>query len=238
MPPAEGIGLLDHSLQLTHDVIEYYFRLETPPKIDFRAGQFITFKVPAGEGKTTPRSYSIASPPYLEGEFVLCVKLIPGGKASTWFGTLAPGTKVPFRGPVGKFVLDNAAEADHLLFVGTGTGVAPLRAMILDLLRKGEKKRLTLYFGVRHIADVFYLDEFKALKEKHPNFDFVVTLSRPENDSWTGPKGRVTDLVQALPDVKGLEVYICGSNDMIQEVKAVLLGKGINEDRVRYEKFY
>ncbi|PIR12645.1 MAG: hypothetical protein COV50_07880, partial [Flavobacteriales bacterium CG11_big_fil_rev_8_21_14_0_20_35_7] len=114
--------------------------------------------------------------------------------------------------------------------IATGTGIAPFKAIIEDQLEKknNTSQPIHLIFGVRHIKDIFYKEIFENLSEKHENFTFDLTLSRPEDPSWTGHSGRVTKLVEALnTDPQKNEVYICGLTAMIDSITEILKSKSI-----------
>lgn len=212
---------------LTHDVREIELRLASPATIEFQPGQFISFEIPA-EGKPHPltRAYSIASPPSLQDCITLIFNRVDHGPGSTFLFGLKTGDRVQFKGPAGSFRLRDDAPRD-LLFVATGTGIAPLRSMIHTVLDRGTSQRATLLWGLRSQRDRYYQDELRDLSARHPNFQSIVTLSRPE-PGWTGPAGRVTALVTAqVPAVDKLAVYLCGNGGMIKDVTEFLRSKGL-----------
>ncbi len=223
---------------LTPRVHETLFELVDPPQFAFKAGQFVT--VPVAEGVL--RSYSIASPPEDPRWLKLAVDVQPGGPGSRFFAALQPGQDVKFQGPYGAFVVRDDAQP-HLVFVGTGTGIAPLRSMILDLERRGQgDRRMTLFFGVRFVDDLMYHGEFLALAAKYPDtFTYIPTLSRPEDGDWPGDTGRVTTVIPRLlaPEVAaGATAYLCGSKEMLKEVTEILVGLGMDRKHVKKEQFW
>ena len=121
---------VDRITNLTHDVREIELRLLEPKGIDFQPGQFISFDI-AVEGKPRPvtRAYSIASPPSRSGQITLVFNRVDHGPGSSYLFSLKGGDRVHFKGPAGTFRLKDDGTRD-LLFVATGTGIAPLRAMI------------------------------------------------------------------------------------------------------------
>jgi NAD(P)H-flavin reductase len=221
---------------ITPRVYEARFELVDPPRFAFKAGQFVT--VPVAEGVL--RSYSIASPPEDPAWLKLAVDVQPGGPGSQFFSGLVAGQDVKFQGPYGAFVVRDDAHA-HLLFVGTGTGVAPLRSMILDLEKRGlGDRRVTLFFGVRFADDLMYHDEFLAFAARHPDtFTYIPTLSRAEGTDWPGETGRVTGVIpRLLKDVEGTTAYLCGSKEMLKEVTEILVGLGMDRKQVKKEQFW
>ncbi|MGH7723905.1 MAG: ferredoxin--NADP reductase [Candidatus Eiseniibacteriota bacterium] len=221
---------------LTPRVYEARLELVDPPRFAYKAGQFIT--VPVAEA--TLRSYSIASPPEDPRWLKVAVDIQPGGPGSRYFQTLQPGTDVKFQGPYGAFVVRDDA-LPHLLFVGTGTGIAPLRSMILDLENRGlGGRRITLFFGARYVDDLMYHEEFLAMAEKHANtFVYHPSISRPEGSNWPGESGRVTAVIpKLLPNVEGTTAYLCGSKEMLKDVTEILVGMGMDKKQIKREQFW
>ena len=166
----------------------------------------------------------------------ICVKLIDG-PGSLCLSGLKIGDEVSGNGPFGIFtVKDNYTE--NMLFVGTGTGVAPLKGMMEYQIEKNFGGRMTLFFGVRHIEDVFYDELFKGMAQAHKTIDYTLTVSRPD-EHWHGRKGRVTDIIhESKFDLKNLRMFICGNGDMIQEVAQLFKEMGLPEEKIHHEKFY
>lgn len=221
---------------LTHDVRELDLRLLEPPAITFKAGQFLSFEVGQDEKqRTIIRPYSIASPPSRPDVLTLLFNLVPGGPGSTYLFNLKEGDETYFKGPTGAFYLRDDLARDQL-FVATGTGIAPIRAMLLALFEKDAACAVTLFWGLRSQRDLYYQDELAARARAHPKFTFTTTLSRPE-DGWPGERGRVTRLVEErIASVQNLAAYLCGNSGMIQDVTAALQKKGLCP--IYREKYY
>lgn len=220
---------------LTHDVRELDLRLIDPREIQFKAGQFVSFEVPStGRVPIVTRPYSIASPPGQPDRVELVLNLVAGGPGSTYLFGLREGDKTQFKGPAGSFYLRE--DGRDLVLVATGTGIAPLRSMLLDELGRESTRRISLFWGVRSQRDLYYQEEFAELSRSHPRLSVVTILSRPE-PGWAGPVGRVTTLVEKqIASVKNLSVYLCGNGGMIKEVTTILNGKGLCP--IHREKYY
>lgn len=214
---------------LTDNIIE--LRLDKPKNFDFIAGQFIQISVPH-EGKQIFRSYSISSIPsdtYIE----LCIKLYETGIASKLFATSEIGDTLSFKGPAGRFTLDDSTG--DVYFIATGVGIAPIMGIIRDELEaKNSKNRFHLIFGVRHEKDVFWIDRLEALQKKYNNFTYSLTLSQPR-ESWTGLRGRVTEHIPQ--DTSNLRVFLCGSAEMVRTVREMLLARGTEVSKIHFEIF-
>lgn len=220
---------------LTHDVRELEITLVEPPTISFKPGQFISFEVPRiGFPLPVVRPYSIASPPSQDNRVTLLFNLVTDGPGSTYLYSLRVGDHTTFKGPAGSFWLKD--DARDLLFVATGTGIAPIRSMVAAQLERGTTQAVTLFWGLRSQRDLYYQEELFALTRQFPKFSFVTTLSRPEA-GWTGATGRVTTLVRdRITSVRNLAVYLCGNSGMIQEVTTLVQARGLCP--IHKEKYY
>jgi NAD(P)H-flavin reductase len=150
---------------------------------------------------------------------------VPGGPGSTYLFGLQEGSPTTFKGPVGSFTLrENLRD---VLFVATGTGIAPIRSMLWSLARRDSPRRVTLFWGLRSERDLYYLDELDRLRRQLPHLSATVTLSQPAGN-WTGSVGRVTALVtDTVTTVSNLEVYLCGNGRMIRDVRTIVREKGL-----------
>ncbi len=209
-------------------------------QFDFQAGQFITLDLPIGEKRLQRwRSYSIANAPDGSNLIELCVVRSVNGEGSRYlFEEVQAGSILRFKGPDGGFVLPDKIERD-LVFICTGTGVAPFRSMLLDLQRSGKPHRnLQLIFGTRSESNILYRAEFEALEKSMPEFRYDIALSRQMD--WNGHKGYVHQVylerhAVVRPDV---EFYICGWSNMIDEAVAnLLVTLGYDRSQVRYELY-
>ncbi len=203
--------------------------------MDFIPGQFAVVICPK-DGKVIRRAYSVASPPEQREKLSLVIKLVQGGVVTNWFWTLKQGDKIRVHGPFGKFILPEKIDFD-IVFVATGTGIAPFRSMVWHLLPKGFQRKIWLLFGSRYDNMIPYHQEFLDLVKKYPNFIYVPTISRPGPD-WKGETGYVqTKIGKFFPSPEAKRVYICGLNEMIQAVQETCLKQGFQKDQISYEKY-
>jgi NAD(P)H-flavin reductase len=229
-------AVVSRAQALTHDVRELELTLVEPGAIQFKPGQFISFEVPKrGSPGLVTRPYSIVSPPSQHDRVTLVLNFVPGGPGSTYLFGLHEGDRTVFKGPAGAFHLRDDGARD-LLFVATGTGIAPFRSMIAAQMERRSAQSVTLFWGLRSQQDLYYQDELGALARLHQQFSFVTTLSWPEA-GWSGPTGRVTKLVEErIVSVENLAVYLCGHGGMIRDVTAMLRARGLCP--IYREKYY
>jgi ferredoxin-NADP reductase len=219
---------------LTPSVRSFFLRLPPGQKLDFIPGQFISVHV-TKEGKMIRKPYSIASPPIDPTLLELCIKRVEGGFVSNTLFSFSSGAAIPIDGPDGVFVLKNHFDSD-LFFIGAGTGIAPLRSMIRWLFHAGFSREASLIFGVRNEKEILYEKEFRSLEEKHSNFHFIPTISRPVH--WKGERGYVQEKLDAwIGNPDGKKVYLCGLPAMVNAVREKLKSIGFNRKEIAYEKY-
>jgi NAD(P)H-flavin reductase len=211
---------------LTADVREIRFGLDEPAIFRFAAGQFVSFTIDRpGEDRRVTRAYSIASSPSRTSEIEIVLNLVPGGPGSTYLFSLREGDAVTFRGPAGSFTLHESAR--ELLFVATGTGIAPFRSMLWWLAEHGSERTIRLFWGLRRREDLYYQDELHDLRAGLRAFTPLTTLSQPDG-VWTGAVGRVTPhIAHGVTHVDNLDVYLCGNAGMIADVRQIIRARGL-----------
>lgn len=226
--------------QLTRDIKGLRLKLDPEDRIAFKAGQYVQFySKPYGKVKEVVyRAYSIASAPSDDGFVDLIIRLVPDGICTTYVHTaLKEGDDVKISGPYGDFYL--RGEHKDLVMIAGGSGLAPIRSLVFDILEKKLDLNMTFFFGAVTKKDLYYLDELGALAEQNPNFKFVPALSKPApEDNWTGEVGLITEVVDRyVPQDHPHEAYLCGSPGMINACINVLSKKGIPENKIFYDKF-
>lgn len=185
-------------------------------------GQWVNLEVEVA-GKRDKRAYSIASAPDPAdpARFEIAVTRVDDGLVSRALHEVPAGSLLAMDGPHGFFTREGQTQLPAW-FVGTGTGVCPLRAMLQSELASVEGPPLGLLFGVRHEGEILYRAEFEALAARNPRFSFHVTLSRP-SPAWTGKTGYVqTHLAELLDLAAKPHVYVCGLSRMVGGVRKVL----------------
>ncbi len=225
-------------LDLTYDIRGITFDLIEPTEIDFRCGQYIQI-LAHGPDEDVFRAYSISSPVFTKDKVQLMVRLIPGGIASTYIHSLNVGDSVTFTGPFGEFILSDDPDVD-IVCVGGGAGMAPIANILFSVYAQWPDRKCFLFFGCRGTRDVFYIEQFKELAAKHPNFKYVYALSDPlgEEEAWDGETGFIhLSADKHLSSERKSQAFLCGPPPMIDAVITILEQKGLQEDDIFYDKF-
>ena len=219
--------------QLTAFVYEVTFKLDIPSDITFIAGQTFMLSVAPGVNRTM----SIASSPSEKNSIMMCPDVFPNGPGSKWTIAKKVGDTAQFMAPLGMFVLDKESHRKKIM-VATGTGIAPYRSMLLDYLSNGGTDDITLYWGMRHEEDLYWVDEMQELSLKYPNFIFIICLSQPK-ETWAGKHGRVTaHAVQEEHNIKGSDIYLCGNQLMVKDMEILLSEHDVPKHQIFKELYY
>jgi ferredoxin-NADP reductase len=233
---------------LSASVRSLTFRTTDGAAVGHLPGQYLDLVVPTARGLPFRRSYSIASRPDPErpDQFEIAVTRVEGGPTSEALHALLPGERVEIEGPYGSFLRRSEHRKHPSLFVATGTGLAPLRAMLAEEIAGADRlppaasagSPLILLFGCRTPADLLWADELQAWRRSCPGFELHVTLSRAPPE-WTGLVGYVQrhtpSIARALPDA---HAYVCGLSAMVGDVVDLLeRDAGLAHDAVHYEVY-
>ena len=189
------------------------------------------------------RSYSVSVPvERCDGNLSFLVRFVPGskpGRGSGYMYTLKPGDEVRFSGPYGDFALKPGTR--EKVFIGGGAGMAPLRAMIHDLLAKGATEPLHFWYGARSRRDAPYVAEMREFAVNYPNFHWHLVLSEEAGaaDVQTGfvHDAVLEGLLRTHPNIASLEFYVCGPPAMLSATREMLRGLGVDDARVAYDDF-
>lgn len=244
--PEEILGVREYRVEvtamrdLTCNIKGVTLRLLDPARIEFRAGQFVQLEVPPYELTDEPvyRAYSMASPPSRPDVLELHIKYVPDGICTSYVHKhLRVGDRLSVNGPYGQFGLrDSGREA---VFVAGGSGMAPMRAILLDMAERGDPRRVRYFFGANVVADLYLVEEMRDLEKRLPAFAFIPTVRAPaEGEDWDGERGLVTEaLSRQIESASEMEAYLCGPPPMIDASVKVLVARGLPPERVYFDKF-
>lgn len=224
MPTLELLGQQPLSSRVTHFVFQAPFA--------HRAGQYLALAADLGAAREQ-RYYSIASPPQPDRRIELCIR--HDGVFGSHLASLRPGETVACSRPAGAMhLLDPDRPA---VYFGAGTGVAPLRAILLEHLRANPRAEAALVLGAREPEELLYGHEFENLAARHPGFRFLPTVSGEAPD-WEGRRGRAAaHLPEAVAGRGGLDAYICGHREMVALLRERLAAAGIPDERQAFERY-
>ncbi|MCK5889754.1 MAG: 2Fe-2S iron-sulfur cluster binding domain-containing protein [Methylococcales bacterium] len=210
-------------------------RSDGEKQIKLDSGQYYDLEIPDTE---TTRSYSPANIANNNGEMEFLIRLLEGGKFSTFLSQDATvGQSIKATGPSGVFGLV-ADGFTPRYFVAGGTGLAPILSMVRFMQEWGEPQLCTIYFGSTLEEEMFYVDELLQLEKEMDTLTVKLCVWKA-TDSWHGEKGSVVDILKkdlqettAKPDL-----YLCGPPGMVDAVYAVCEETGVDKEKVYLEKF-
>ncbi len=233
-------GTVERIRDLTHDIKEVTIRLNDPKEIEMSAGQFIQLQVPPYELTDEPvyRAYSMSNPPSDKTKVEVEIRLVPNGICTTYVHQyMREGEEITFNGPYGDFYLRDTSR--DIFMIAGGSGNAPIKAILFDMLDKGINRNTKYFFGARSKRDLFLVEEMRELEKKLPRFTYVPALSDPlPEDNWEGETGLITDVLDKYLDTgENKEAYLCGSPGMIDACVKVLTKNGVPEELIYYDKF-
>jgi CDP-4-dehydro-6-deoxyglucose reductase len=202
------------------DVAVVKMQLPANDPLRYHAGQYVEFILRDG----SRRSYSMANAPHTQGDkpwVELHIRHMPGGKFTDLvFSTMKEKDILRMEGPFGSFFL-REDSARPMVLLASGTGFAPIKAIIEHLEFKGVTRPAALYWGCRSKADLYLHEWALAAAARMPNLRYVPVLSEPRpEDAWTGRTGFVHRAVMSdLPDLSGHQVYACGAPVMVESAQ-------------------
>jgi sulfhydrogenase subunit gamma (sulfur reductase) len=206
--------------------------LEGTP-FSYRAGQAASIVVQPDEPATP---YSIASAPsetVATGYLEFLVKVDGSNRFGARVSSLEPGIPLILSRAIGRFTLPEPAPEHPLLFIAGGTGIAPLRSMILESINAGRRGGLALVYSARTPEEFAYLDEFRAL-DAAGKLDLTLTLTGDAQD-WRHARGRAGDQHLADLATPRTMAFICGPPSMVTDIPQALMRLGIPREQIRTE---
>lgn len=212
---------IDSIDRLTESVLRVVLKIPPTSTLDFLAGQYVD--VIGREG--VRRSYSIANAPRQDSKLELQIRQVADGVMSEyWFDEAQKNDLLRLEGPLGTFSLRNT-QVENIVFLATGTGIAPVKAMLEQLASDGDiaaGKKIHVYWGGRTVDDIYWRPDLRGLDIK-----FTPVISRVDK-SWSGRNGYVQQsVIDDLIDLRNAVVYACGSDAMIHSARKMLLAAGL-----------
>ena len=229
-------------LPMTADILLVRVEAIEPATFEVVPGAWMQWRIPAPDGTTLRRCFSIACDGQAPGMLEFIIRKTPAGLGTKWlFEQAQVGDELVLAGPNGKFRLQDSGRSAVL--IGGGSGLSALRSILQEMRDKQvAKPATTLFFGATCKAQLYLTDELSAFEQTIPGFRFVPALSAPQpDDQWAGETGLITEVLDrhlsAMPDATELEAYLCGSPGMLDACQAVLAKHGIPAERIYFDKF-
>jgi CDP-4-dehydro-6-deoxyglucose reductase len=219
--PVKKMPVRIHSLaKVSHDVMVIRLQLPASDVFKYHAGQYVEFLLRDGDR----RAYSMANAPHTQADqpgAELHIRHMPGGKFTDQvFGTMKEKDIFRIEGPYGSFFLREDSDKP-LVLLASGTGFAPIKALIEHMQFKGITRPAVLYWGGRRPEDLYMNDWVLAKVAEMPNLRYVPVISNalPE-DHWAGRTGFVHKAVlEDFPDLSAHQVYACGAPIVVESAR-------------------
>lgn len=218
--------------RLAPDVMALWLRLPGVEPFTWQCGQYVDVML-SGDRR---RSFSLANPPHDSALLELHVRRNPGGEFSERvFGDLKPGALLRIEGPLGQFIYRPGERP--LLLIGGGTGYAPLKAMIREVLETEGRRDAMLFWGARTSVDLYEDEWLRALAAKHARFHYAPVLSE-QAASETHESGLVHEAVlNRIAGLAGFDIYAAGPPALIDAVRSTLPRQGADPERIYIDSF-
>ena len=201
----------------SHDVMAIKLQLPASDPFVYHAGQYVEFLLRDG----SRRSYSMANAPHNGPGVELHIRHMPGGKFTEHvFGVMKEKEIQRIEGPFGSFYLREESDKPMVL-LASGTGFAPIKALIEHMQFQGITRPATLYWGGRRPEDLYMDDWVQARLLEMPNLAYIPVISdATAEDAWTGRTGFVHRAVlEDFPDLSGFQVYACGAPIVVDSAR-------------------
>ena len=206
------------------DVSVLRLRLPLGQRAKFQAGQYLQMTMEDG----STRSYSMASPPHESDSVTLHIRHVPGGFFSARVGQIKAGDLVKIELPFGSVALPEG-DTRPIVFVAGGTGFAPVKSILENMMKRRIQRPITLIWGAREAGGLYQLRAVERWKKQWPDFRFIPALSDVPADVLPGAfAGRVDQALRAqCLDLAGQVVYCCGSPPMVTAVRNAASAAGL-----------
>ncbi len=209
---------VEHLDKVTEDVAIVRLKIPANERLAFKAGQYLDILMRDGRR----RSFSMATAPHDDALLELHIRHLAGGAfTDPLFATGKAKDIWRFEGPFGDFFLREDSDKP-IIFVASGTGFAPIKAIIEHANHLGIAREMVLYWGGRRPHDLYLAHLAKAWEEKHAHFTFIPVVSdATQEDAWQGRTGFVHRAVMHdFPDLSGYQVYACGAPIVVDSARS------------------
>ncbi len=233
-------GRIAAIVSLNHDIWCVTVELDTP--LSYRAGQYAQLSVPGHpELADTPRCYSFCSAPDTQAqtELQFHIRRVPNGQFTQWlFARDRSGALLDVTGPLGDFGLRD--DARPVVCIAGGSGLAPIKAMLEQMVTRTSAPDATLFFAARSQRDLYCLAELAQLQDRWPRPGRLLVLPVLSNEAadsgWQGLRGFCPDHLDQFCSVPDTSFYLCGPPAMIDATLQKLAGV-VPAQHIHYDRF-
>lgn len=219
---------------LAPNVMKLSLRMPRAQRLQFLAGQYIDVLLPGGKR----RAFSIASAPRQEDEIELHIRHVDGGDFTGWvFDELKEKDILRLEGPMGNFFIRHERPEKPVILMGGGTGFAPLKSMVEDLLTMGDQRPIHLFWGAQNEQELYMQDLPRQWAEQHGHINYTAAVNEPAGsvDYFTGYVHQ--SVIDQYPDLSPYDVYMSGPPAMIDAARAEFLKHRLSERYLYYDSF-
>lgn len=219
---------------LAPNVMKLGLRLPRTQRLQFLAGQYIDVLLPGGKR----RAFSIASPPRQEDELELHIRHVDGGDFTGWvFDELKEKDILRLEGPLGNFFVRHDRPEKPIILMGGGTGFAPLKSMVEDLLGADDRRPLHLFWGAQNAQELYMQDLPREWEKKYAHIEFTAAVSGTQGSEGYFNGYVHESVLDRYPDLSPYDVYMSGPPAMIDVAKSAFRQHGLSERFLYYDSF-
>lgn len=217
----------------TPTVKSFKVKLPKDINVNFYPGQFFMVSFPNDSEIKTARAYSIASSP--EQKKYLEIALNKVGPFTTKLFMMKEGDLLKFKGPYGKFYFSEEMKNDIVLIAG-GTGITPLIGILRYCTDKKLDNKIKFFYSIKTPEEIIYHEEIKKIKQKNPNLDYFITITRTEDHHvWDGRRGRIESklLEENIENPQESIYFLCGPKEFVDNIVSMLQNLGVRREKIK-----
>lgn len=234
-----------HIIIESYDIRTFVFEKTDGGKLDYQAGQFLTFLIDM-HGHEVRRSYSMSSAPDVDAYPSITVKRIPNGEISRfWIDFVHEGDIFTALPPAGRFTLEKSSgEPRDIVLIGAGSGITPLFSILKHVLSSEPDDKVTLIYANRNESSTLFMEQIAIWEKRFPERLRVIHIHSQPSDRWNGIRGRInnTRLEQMISKSlfyapENARFFICGPFELMRSAEITLHYMGFGKDQIRRENF-
>lgn len=234
-----------HIIVESYDMRTFVFEKTDGGKLDYQAGQFLTFLIDM-HGHEVRRSYSMSSAPDVDAYPSITVKRIPNGEISRfWIDFVHEGDVFTALPPSGRFTLEKSSgESRDIVLIGAGSGITPLFSILKHVLSSEPDDKVTLLYANRNESSTLFMEQIAIWEKLFQERLRVIHIHSQPSDHWNGIRGRInnTRLEQMISKSlsyapENARFFICGPFELMRSVEITLHYMGFGKDQIRRENF-